>query len=42
MIPLKKMSLLPFKKGKDLNSFCALRMLVVKHSQDANAEFLNF
>ena len=42
MIPLKKMPLLALKKGKGLNSFCALRMLIVKQSQDANAVFLNF
>ena len=42
MIPLKKMPLLASKKGKVLNSFCALRMLIVKQSEDANAVFLNF
>ena len=37
-----KMPLLASKKGKGINSFCALRMLIVKQSEDANAVFLNF
>ena len=42
MIPLKKMPLLASKKGKGLNSFCVLQILIVKQSQDANAVFLKF
>ena len=42
MTPMKKMPLPASKKGKGLNSFCALRMLIVKQNQGANAVFLNF